>query len=268
LRLKPVPVTENELMVTGPVPVDDNVTVWFAVVLRATLPKFRLVVLRLSVAVDGEVPLSATAAVGLVDDVLLTVNWPVADPVVVGANCTLSVVDCPGFKVIGAEPPLRLKPVPATESELTVTGPVPVDDSVTVWVAVVLRATLPKFRLVVLRLSVAVDGEVPLSATTAVGLVDELLLTVSWPVAVPVVVGLNCTLSVVDCPGFRVIGAEPPLRLKPVPVTENELMVTGPVPVEDNVTVWVAVVLRATLPKFRLVVLRLSVGVVGVEPLS
>ena len=101
---------------------------------------------------------------------------------------------------------------------------------------------------------------VPFRATTAVLLMDELLVMVNWPVAAPSAEGSNCTLSVADLPGFTVSGKVPEVRVKPAPVTVAPLMVTGPVPVEFTVTVWVAGVLIATLPKATLVTLTLSVG--------
>jgi hypothetical protein len=104
---------------------------------------------------------------------------------------------------------------------------------------------------------------VPLSATTAVLLVEELLVTVNWPVAAPSAEGSNCTLSVADLPAFTVSGKEFAVRVKPAPVTVAPLMVTGPVPVEVRVTVFVASVFTATLPKATLVALTLSVGTGG-----
>jgi hypothetical protein len=76
---------------------------------------------------------------------------------------------------------------------------------------------------------------VPLRATTVVEPVDELLLIVIWPLAVPVVVGRYCTCSVTVCVGFRVTGKLPPTIAKPVPVIAAELTITGEVPVEVSV---------------------------------
>jgi len=52
-----------------------------------------------------------------------------------------------------------------------------------------------------------------------------------------------------------------PERAKPVPVRVALLIVTGPVPVELKIRVFVAAVLTATLPNTRLVVLAVNVGV-------
>jgi len=105
------------------------------------------------------VPLRLTAADGLVEEVLLTASCPVAAPTVVGSNTTLTAVDCPGLNVTGKVPPDILKPVPATDTELTVTGTVPMDVKVRdCAVAAVFTVTLPKDKLLALRLRVGTDA--------------------------------------------------------------------------------------------------------------
>jgi hypothetical protein len=80
-------------------------------------------------------------------------------------------------------------------AEFTVTGDVPVDVSVNVCVVAVFTVTLPKLRLPALTVNCGLGADmlVPLRATTAVEPVEESLLIVSCPLAVPVVVGWNCT---------------------------------------------------------------------------
>jgi hypothetical protein len=78
---------------------------------------------------------------------------------------------------------------------------------------------------------------VPLKPTVAVGLVDELLLTVSCPVRAPTVVGSNVSVTVSDWPGFKVAGMLAAEAEKPLPVAEIELTVTVAVPLEVSVTV-------------------------------
>jgi len=92
-------------------------------------------------------------------------------------------------------------------------------------------------------------------------LVEELLEIVMVPVAVPVAVGLNWTVSVAVLPGFRVSGKVAPETVKPVPLTVTELMVTGAVPVELRVSDWVVALFSATLPKAMVLALTASVGV-------
>ena len=63
-----------------------------------------------------------------------------------------------GFSVTGKVAPDIEKPVPDDLAEFTVTAAVPVDVSVTDCVAGVLSTTLPKARLVALRLNVEVPA--------------------------------------------------------------------------------------------------------------
>jgi hypothetical protein len=65
-------------------------------------------------------------------------------------NWIWSVIDCVGFNVTGKPPPTSVKPEPAIAAELTVTGEVPVDVSVSDCIVDVLTVTLPKLRLAAL----------------------------------------------------------------------------------------------------------------------
>jgi len=107
---------------------------------------------------------------------------------------------------------------------------------------------------------------VPVRLITAVALVDELLWIVTCPVAAPVVVGSNCTFSVTVWVGFKVTGNVAPDMVKPVPVSAPELMVTGDVPVEVNVTGSVVGVFTVTLPNARLAGLTVNCGLGTVPP--
>ena len=88
-----------------------------------------------------------------------------------------------------------VKPAPVIAAESTLTGDVPVDVRVNVCVVAVFTVTLPKLRLAVLTANCGLGAAmlVPLSSTTVVELVDESLLIVICPLAVPAVVGWNCT---------------------------------------------------------------------------
>ena len=68
-------------------------------------------------------------------------------------------------------------------------------------------------------------------------------------------------LSVVDWPGFNVVGNAIPDHVKPAPVSVAPLIVTTPVPVEVKVTDCVAGVLSATSPNATLVALMLSASI-------
>ena len=308
-------------------------------------------------AAAAPVPLKLITAVGPVEELLEMVTWPVAVPALAGSNSMFSVADWFGFNVSGNAVPDIVKPVPVRVAALIVTGMLPVDVSVTDFVAGVFRFTLPKVTLVALRLSVgwaafnfrvklvetlfadavsvtdcaeltdetfavklavvafaatvtvagtvtaalllarltltpplpaaalnvtvqasvpdpvmvpllqvsalktgAAAAPVPLKLITAVGLVEELLEMVTWPVAVPALAGSNSMFSVADWFGFNVSGNAVPGIVKPVPVRVAALIVTGMLPVDVSVTDFVAGVFRFTLPKVTLVALRLSVG--------
>ena len=73
-------------------------------------------------------------------------------------------------------------------------------------------------------------------------------------------------MRVTDWVGFRVTGKVTPDTVKPVPVDAAELMVTGAVPVEVNVTGSVDAVFTPTLPNARLAGLIVNVGVEALPP--
>ena len=70
--------------------------------------------------------------VALVDELLVTVNCPLADPVVAGSNVSVTESDWPGLSVAGRLTADAEKPVPVTAIEFTVTAAVPVELRVTV----------------------------------------------------------------------------------------------------------------------------------------
>jgi hypothetical protein len=150
-----------------------------------------------------------------------------------------------------------------TVAELTVTGAVPVDVKVNVCAVVVFTVTLPKLRLAVPTDSCGVGAAVlvPLKVTAAVLSVDESLLIVSCPLAVPVAAGANCTCNVMDWVGFNVAGKLLPTIVKPAPVIVAELTVTGAVPVDVKVSDCVVAEFTVTLPKLRLAALTANCGV-------
>ena len=89
---------------------------------------------------------------------LVKSSSPVADPVVVGSNCRVSVAVWLGFRVSGKLAPEAAKPVPDIADALTVTAVVPVEDSVSVCVVAAFNAASPKSTLVELRLNVDTAG--------------------------------------------------------------------------------------------------------------
>jgi hypothetical protein len=174
--------------------------------------------------------------------------------------------------VAGKSPPTIVKPAPVITAEFIVTGAVPVEVNVSGCVVIVSIVTLPKLRPAALSVICGLGASVlvPLSATTAVVPLDELLLMVICPLAVPVAVGLNCTGRVIDCVGFNVTGKLPPMIAKPAPLIAVESTVTGEVPVDVSVNDCVVAAPTITLPKLRLAALTvncgLAVGFTGVVP--
>ena len=73
-------------------------------------------------------------------------------------------------------------------------------------------------------------------------------------------VGSKCTFSITDWLGLKVTGNAAPDMVKPVPVSATELIVTGAVPVDLNVTGCVDTVFTVTLPNVKLAALTVSPG--------
>jgi hypothetical protein len=147
------------------------------------LPKAIVVALAVNTGFGAAVavPPKFTTAVPPVDELLMIVSWPLADPVDVGRNCTCNVIDCVGFNVAGRLPPTIVNPPPVIVTELTVTGEVPVDVNVSDWVVAVFTVTLPKLKLAALTVNCELGAAVlvPLSSICAVEPVEESLLIVS-----------------------------------------------------------------------------------------
>jgi hypothetical protein len=186
--LKPAPVSVPALMVSGAVPVEVRVTdCGVAAVFTVTLPKAKLLVLRLKV---GVLALSARAKVL---ETVPTVAVRVAVCAVV-TEATLAekatLVALTGTVTVAGK---------VTEAllleRLTLSPPVP---------AAALRVTVqvsvpdPVIEALVQMSAFSVPGEavpVPLRPITAIGLLEELLVRVSCPVAAPMAEGSKLTVS-------------------------------------------------------------------------
>src|SRR3989454_209956 len=92
---------------------------------------------------------------------------------------------------------------------------------------------------------------VPLRAMV-LGELGASLTSETLPDALPVAVGANCTLKVLDCPGGRVSGKVSPLMLKPAPVTGPCAMVKLAPPELVKVRFCTPVLPTSTLPKLTL----------------
>jgi len=84
------------------------------------------------------------------------------------------------------------------------------------------------------------------------------LTSETLPDALPVVVGANCTLKVLDCPGGRVSGKVSPLMLKPGPVAPPRETVRLTLPVLLRPIACVLLLPTVTFPKATLAGLALS----------
>jgi hypothetical protein len=175
-------VIATEFTVTGDVPLDVSVNDCLVAVFTVTLPKLRLVALTVNCGFGAAVPVPprVTAVVLPVDELLVIVICPLADPVAVGKNCTCSVTVWVGFNVTGRVPLTIVKPVPVIAAAFTVTGAVPVDVSVNDCVAAVFTVTLPKLKVPVPTINCGLVAAVlvPPRVTCAVEPVDESLLIV------------------------------------------------------------------------------------------
>jgi uncharacterized lipoprotein YbaY len=193
-----VPCNAAELIVTGAVPDEVNVSERVAVEPTGTLPKDSAVELNSScgvVVAAVPVPLNWTTVDAPVEELLLIVNCPDDPPAAVGLNFTWSVTDWFGLSVAGKVAPESVKPVPLRAAALIVTGAVPDEVSVTGSVALEFTATLPNDSELVLTVTCGVVAAVPVppSWIFMVAPVVESLVRVNCPDAAPVAVGLNCT---------------------------------------------------------------------------
>lgn len=107
-----------------------------------------------AVSTGTPVPLKAIDVEEPVDELLTSVNRPLAAPARVGSNCTVNDADWLAPIVSGNVAPEIVKPDPEIDAELITTEAVPVEFRVTSCEVAVLTATLPKLRLDAPRLNV------------------------------------------------------------------------------------------------------------------
>lgn len=161
-----------------------------------------------------------------------------------------------------------LKPAPVIVAELTVSAAVPVDFNVSACDVAVPTGSDANVRVIALNVNCGVAAAVlvPLSETSVVAPLLELLLSFSCPVSDPVVVGANSISSVIDCPAASVTGIPPPAMLNPAPLIVAALTVTGAVPVEVSVSACVVEEFTVTLPKLSVPALTVSCGTGAAAP--
>jgi hypothetical protein len=197
--------------------------------------------------VDTPVPETVIVAGEFVASLAIE-TLPLMAPAVVGANCTVTVIDWFGVSVSPADTPVVLNAAPVTVTFEMVTLAFPLLVSATLSELLLPSFTLPKLRLVVLKPSTLVEAmPVPLSGIAS-GEDGALLESVIEPEAAPAVVGANTALKVAFRPARIVSGALMPEILNPGPVTPTEEIVKLPVPPLDTVMVCELLVPVETLP--------------------
>src|ERR1019366_932311 len=110
--------------------------------------------------------------------VLVTVTLPVTLPVAAGVNVTFKVAVCPGVKMIPVDTPPALKPAPRMLTFEMETLEFPALVSVTFWLAVLDRFTLPKLNAVELEFRRRVAA-LTVKVAAALGAVPTPLVTVA-----------------------------------------------------------------------------------------
>jgi hypothetical protein len=145
-----------KVTVVALVAADVNVTVQASVPAPVSDPLLHEI--PLSAAGACPVPLRLIVAVPL-EALLPMVTEPLKFPAVAGSKPIVSAAVCPGFKVIGPLIPESLNPVPANDTPLIVSAAVPEDVSVTVLLAAVFNASVPKATLVELSVIAGVDED-------------------------------------------------------------------------------------------------------------
>jgi hypothetical protein len=104
------------------------------------------------------VPLRPTTVDVPVDELLVNVSDPAAEPAAVGLNFTVRIAVCVGFNVRGKVAPETEKPDPLRASALTVTDADPVEDKTRVCVCGAPTGTLVKLTLAGLTVKTGVDA--------------------------------------------------------------------------------------------------------------
>lgn len=174
---------------------------------------------------------------------------PFTAPGDVGANVTLSVVDCPGVRVVPFDTPEVVNPAPETVIPEIVTFEFPLFVSDVVKTLLASSFTFPKGRLVGFALSrVVAAAPVPVRLIASwAG--DPFVAIVIEPIALPLAFGAKSALNVRLPPAAIVEEVEIPVTLIPVPVTAMLENPSVMFPLFFTVIGTESVVPTATLPK-------------------
>jgi hypothetical protein len=143
---------------------------------------------------------------------------PLTVPGVVGSNVTVSVVDCPGVRIVPFETPLAVNPAPATVTLETVTLEFPLFVNVAVSGVGLFTLTVPKLNVV----GFAVNPRVPATPVPLKGIDSEedapLAVSTMDPVALVAETGVKMALSIALAPAAIVVDVVIPELLNPAPV--------------------------------------------------
>ncbi len=271
--VKPAPVSVAELMVTGAVPVEVNVTGCVDAVFTVTLPNVRLAALIVNCGLGTPCPARARAA--QIDNRCAVGRRVALDRQLTrrrsrGGRIELHIQRHRLVRIQGDRQRGSRHREASTRQCCRVDGHRrrPRGGQRQGCVDAVFTVTLPNVRLAALIVNCGLDTAVPVRRARAAQINNRravgrrvALDRSADPLPRPCAVGSNCTFSVTDWLGFNVTGNVAPDIVKPVPVSAAELIVTGAVPVEVNVTGWVDAVFTVTLPNVRLAALTVSPGV-------
>ena len=180
---------------------------------------------------------------------------PFALPAPPGENVTVSVVDCPGIRIVPPETPLTLKPAPLTVTFDIFTFEFPVFVSVVLNDLLLPGATVPKLKLAGLTPSeVFVAEPVPVTPITS-GDGTPFVTSVIEPLTAEAEPGANTALNVALEFGAIAMDVDNPVILTPAPLAANCEKVSGALPLFRSVIGCELVFPTTTFPKLTPVVL-------------
>lgn len=188
-------------------------------------------------------------------------------PLVVGEKETPNVTDCPAPKTkgnggssSGSGTPTAY-PVPVTLMAVIVMGVAFVLKSEIDWLDWLPITMSPKLMDAGLTARFTA-GPIPVPARViVVGEFEALLVKLTLPFTTPPAVGMNTTLKLVDCPGFKFTGNVSPVTVNSAPVMARLVIVTALFPVFVTVIICELAEPMMTVPKSIAVGLALNVNV-------
>jgi hypothetical protein len=180
---------------------------------------------------------------------------PFTLPALLGENVTVSVLDCPGIRMVSPETPLALKPAPLTVTFDISTFEFPAFVSVALNDLLLPGATVPKFKLAGVTPSEVFAAEpVPVTPITS-GDGTPFVTSVIEPLTAESEPGANTALNVALEFGAIAVDVDNPVRLTPAPLAPNCEKVSGALPLFRSVIGCELVFPTTTFPKLTLVVL-------------